>query len=219
MTIIRPYQSYDRQRVFEIAADTAFFGDKVENFMEDRSLFCDAFCTYYTDYESEHAWVAEENGVVIGYLLGCTDTYKQSQIIQKHILPHLIQNFVLGGYKIGRLTLHYGYGLLLARIRRQSVHADIALYPAHFHLNIAQENRGGGLGRGLLEVFLGQILKEGVNGIHLKTTSENIAACALYEKLKFHIIDRKITSLWRYWLHRDIENRCYGLLLASSSAK
>jgi len=218
MTIIRPYQPVDRQRVFEIAADTAFFGDKVENFMEDRSFFCDAFCAYYTDYEPHHAWVAEENGTVVGYLLGCVDTHQQSKVIQKYILPSLIHKFLLGGYKIGRLTLHYGYGLLLARIRHQSVHADVVLYPAHFHLNIAQENRRGGLGRGLLEVFLRQIIQEGVTGVHLKTTSENKAACALYEKLNFQIIDRKITSTWRYWLNRDIENRCYGLILNSSSA-
>lgn len=216
MAIIRPYQPVDRQRVFEIAADTAFFGEKVENFMEDRTLFCDAFCTYYTDYEPQHAWVAEDNGLVVGYLLGCTNTHKQSQVIQKNILPGLLLKLGLGRYKIGRLTLHYGYGLLFARLRHQNVHADVALYPAHFHLNISQENRRGGLGRGLLEVFLQQIYQEEVYGVHLKTTSENKAACALYEKLNFQIIDRKITSLWRYWLQRDIENRCYGLILNSS---
>jgi len=213
MIKIRLYQPSDRQRVFKIAADTAFFGDEVEHFMEDRSLFCDAFCAYYTDLEPHHAWVAEEDSTVVGYLLGCVDTAQQHKVIRKHILPGLIKRIAMGKYQIGRLTLHYGYGLFMAAIYQKNVSADIALYPAHFHLNIVSVNRHRGIGKSLLEVFLDQISHEGVKGVHLKTTSENKAACALYEKFHFNIIDKKMTSLWRYWLHRDIENRCYGLML------
>jgi len=181
MVSIRPYQPSDREQVFCIAADTAYFGEKVENFMEDRNLFCDAFCTYYTDYEPQHAWVAENEGGVVGYLLGCSNTKGQARVIQAKVLPKLIKEILLGKYSIGRLTLHYGYGLILAGLHHQTVHADLDRYPAHFHLNIAQGNRGGGLGKHLLAQYIDQIHREGIKGIHLKTTSENIAACALYE--------------------------------------
>ena len=40
---IKPYQQSDRDDVFCIAADTAFFGEPVEAFLDDRRLFCDAF--------------------------------------------------------------------------------------------------------------------------------------------------------------------------------
>lgn len=36
---IRPFQQTDRDALLKIAADTAFFGDPVEHFMEDRRIF------------------------------------------------------------------------------------------------------------------------------------------------------------------------------------
>jgi hypothetical protein len=56
--LIRPYQPKDRESVFRIAADTAFFGAPIEAYMEDRNVFLDAFYAYYIDLEPEHAWVA-----------------------------------------------------------------------------------------------------------------------------------------------------------------
>jgi hypothetical protein len=53
--LIRPYQPKDRESVFRIAADTAFFGAPIEAYMEDRNVFLDAFYAYYTDLEPEHA--------------------------------------------------------------------------------------------------------------------------------------------------------------------
>ncbi|MGB9521182.1 MAG: GNAT family N-acetyltransferase [Anaerolineales bacterium] len=211
--IIRHYSPKDRQDVFRIAADTAYFGDQVEHFMEDRTLFCDAFCTYYTDFEPQNAWVAEENGRVVGYLLGCSDTKTQQKVILNKIIPQLILDIFRRKYVIGRLTLHYGYGLILSALYGQNVHADLQSYPAHFHLNIESGKRGAGIGRRLLEEFINKMNEDGIHGIHLKTTSENKAACALYEKLNFKLIDAKKTVLWRYWLKRIIENRCYGLIL------
>lgn len=36
---IRPYRQEDREAVYRIAADTAFFGESVEHFLDDRRLF------------------------------------------------------------------------------------------------------------------------------------------------------------------------------------
>ena len=57
--IVRPYRQGDRDAVHRIAADTAFFGEPVEAFLDDRRLFCDAFCSYYTDLEPELASIVE----------------------------------------------------------------------------------------------------------------------------------------------------------------
>jgi hypothetical protein len=43
---IRRYERRDCAAVYRLAADTAFFGDPVEAFLDDRALFCRAFVAY-----------------------------------------------------------------------------------------------------------------------------------------------------------------------------
>ena len=74
---IRPYQKQDRAGLMKIAADTAFFGEPIEKYMEDRRIFLDSFYAYYTDYEPEHCWVALDNQLVVGFLTGCANTTRQ----------------------------------------------------------------------------------------------------------------------------------------------
>ncbi len=81
--VIRPYKPADRQAVFRIGGDTAFFGAPIEAYMEDRTAFLDAFYAYYTDLEPEHTWVAAANEEVVGFLTGCVDTRVHDRKIQR----------------------------------------------------------------------------------------------------------------------------------------
>lgn len=73
---IRPYRSSDRSRLFQIGADTTYFGDPIEVYLDDRQIFLDAFYSYYTDLEPGYSWVATSEGEVIGFLAGCVNTRK-----------------------------------------------------------------------------------------------------------------------------------------------
>ncbi len=64
---IRSYEHPDRQAVLRIAAETAFFGEPLEIYLDDRRLFWDVFYRYYTDLESEHGWVACAGDQVVGF--------------------------------------------------------------------------------------------------------------------------------------------------------
>lgn len=109
---IRPFHQKDRLSVFQIAADTAFFGESVEHFFEDRSLFCQAFCVYYTDYESNHVWVAESEQKVVGYIFGCSDTQRMKSIVLRKILPALLVRVVRGNYYFGKQSRLYLWSLM-----------------------------------------------------------------------------------------------------------
>lgn len=211
--VIRPFHSTDRRAVFQIAADTAFFGDPLERFFEDRSLFCDAFCAYYTDYEPQHAWVAERDQEVVGYLLGCANTQRMNSILSSKIIPSILMRLARGDYRLGKQSCRYLWGLTKAIVSREITQPDLAPYPAHLHINIQEDQRGLGIGKALVGRYLDQLRSEQVKGVHLKTTSENKAACALYEKLGFTLLDARRTYLWKPWLGRAIENRCYALSL------
>lgn len=212
--IVRSYQSADRQALFQIAGDTAFFGDPVEAFLDDRKLFFDTFYRYYVDYEPEYAWVACTDGQVVGFLTGCVDTITQRKRLITRILPSVVWRALQGGYQLQRKSWCYVRALVLSTLRSEQTHVDLRVYPAHLHLNIAASMRGYGLGKRLMKAYLGQLAELHVPGVHLSTTSMNETACRLYEKTGFQLLDAHPTQVWSHLLDQPVENRSYGLELA-----
>ncbi len=207
---IRPYCPDDREAIFRIAGDTAYFGEPIEAYMEDRRLFTDAFYTFYTDYEPEHAWVAVAEDQVVGFLVGCTNLHRYRRVIRLEILPKVIARLWRGYYQIGPKTRRYLWEVFKAFIKGELPGADETVYPAHFHINIASQWRGFGIGKTLIVTYLQQLIESGVPGVYLQTTSQNKAACHLYESMGFRLLGSKRTQMWRWLIQEDIENRCYG---------
>ena len=208
---IRPYQPTDREMVFRIAADSAFFGEPVEAFFEDRRLFYEAFFRAYTALEAEQGWVACAGDEVVGFLMGCTDTVRLRRRLARQILPEATWQILRGRYHIGARTRRYALGLALGALRGEFFQATPTFYPAHLHVNLARDWRGRGLGRRLTEAYLYVLQRLGIPGVHVHTTSLNMAACRLYEKLGFRLLDSRPTRLWEYVLDQPVRNLCYGL--------
>lgn len=210
---IRPYCSSDRDDLFRIAADTAFFGEPVEAYLEDRRVFNDAFYRYYTDYEPEHAWVACADEQVIGFLTGCVDTRRQQQIFSRKLVPEVLWGLLIGRYRRGPKTLWYIRSLVKEMRQDDSPPLDLDAYPAHLHINLDAAWRGHGLGRRLIAAYLDQLRSLGIPGVHLYTTSMNEAACRLYEKSGFRLMSAHPSYMWKPLIEQPIENRCYAMKL------
>lgn len=210
---VRPYCSSDRQAVLDIAADTAFFGEPVEAFLDDRRLFWDAFYRYYTDWEPEHAWVACVDDHVVGFLMGCMNTEQQRRVVFREMWPRTMGNLIQGAYHLGKRTWRFVLRSALAFLRREYPSVDLNLYPAHLHINITAGWRGLGLGRRLLEAYLTQLRRLQVPGVHLETTNLNVIACHLYQRLGFRLLEARPTQMWVDLVHRPVENRCFGMKL------
>jgi len=210
---VRPYRPEDRAAVFRIAADTAFFGEPIEAYFEDRHLFCDAFYSYYTDLEPENGWVACAEGRVIGFIVGSTDTKAYQRRLMRHILPPVVLRFLRGAYHPGPQAWRYLRALAAAAVHREFPHADLDRYPAHLHINLEAGWRGYGLGRRLMEAFIQRLKSMNVSGVHLHTTSMNRAACGLYRSCGFDLLDSRVTRIWAHLIREPVENRCYGLTL------
>ena len=207
---IRPYRREDWAAVYQIAADTAFIGDPLERYLDNRQIFYDAFYRYYTELEPEHGWVACEGETVVGFLMGCLDTATQRRRLFREILPPVAWRLLTGKYSVGSRTRSYGWHLLQAALRGEIVHCDLDLYPAHLHLNISAHSRGFGLGRRLMLVYLDQLGRLGVPGVHLSTTDRNYAACHLYESMGFQAVAAHRTRIWEHLVEGRVENRIYA---------
>lgn len=210
---IRPYQMQDRSQLMKIAADTAFFGEPLEIYLDDRHLFEDSFYRYYTDYEPEHAWVAIANQEVVGFLTGCFDTRRQIEVTRYKLMPKVYWRFLRGKYKIGKKTIAYYRKLRQVRRPENLTHVDLRIYPAHLHINVDQQWRGCGIGQRLIQIYLDQLIYAGVIGVHLGTTSENEAACKLYTKMGFELLESKETPQWKDLIDNPVYSRAYGLKL------
>lgn len=211
---IRPYHPDDRAGLFKIGADTAFFGQPIEFYMEDRRIFLDAFYAYYTDYEPEHCWVATANDAVVGFLTGCLDTAHREKIVSQKINPKLILRLFTGTYQVGPKARRYIWRVLKSQRRHLFPTVDLSLYPAHLHINVNEKWRGFGIGIRLMKVYLDQLTYLKVPGVHLGTTSENVSACVLYEKLGFQLIDERPSILWEGIIDHPVQNRVYALKIA-----
>lgn len=209
---IRPYEARDRDGVFQIAADTAFFGRPVETYVDDRRLFCDALYSYYTDFEPEHVWVACVDDVVVGFLAGCVDGARQRRVWLKAILPRVARGLLLGEYTIGVRTRRYALRLGAAALQHRP-HVDMQSYPAHLHLNVAGAWRREGIGRQLLLTFLEQMQSLGVTGVHANSTDLNREAGRLFASLGFRIADSRPTCQWAGLISGRVSKECYVLEL------
>ena len=207
---VRPYQAGDREALFNIGAETAFFGAPIEAYMEDRRTFLDVFYAYYTDYEPQHAWVACVDDRVVGFLTGCTDTHRQEKVMQKKLVPGVLWNVLRRRYKLGPKVRRYTRAIVGAGLRGEFPPADVARFPAHLHINLLDGFRGLGLGRRLMQAYLAQLKELAIPGVHLHTTSLNEAACHLYEASGFRIWAARPSRMWRYLIDRPVENRCYA---------
>lgn len=210
---IRRYQPADRDALFRIAADTAFFGEPVEVFLEDRRIFLDAFYSYYPEYEPEHCWIACDELAVVGFITGCVDTCRQREITSKILEPMTLRRLIRGKYRVGRKTWAYLFRYILHKVWDGEPEVDLKLYPAHFHVNVDYRWRGAGIGKKLILKCLDDLRSNRSPGVHLQTTNYNQIACHLYESLGFKLIASKPTHLWEQYIDQRIENRCYGMLL------
>ena len=214
--LVRPYAPTDRAAVMKIAADTAFFGDPVEAFMEDRRLQQDFFIAYYLDYEPGLAWTAEADGSVVGYLIGSDGSAKAGRP-KATVVLRAARRLLGGRYRLGPLTRRYALNATRAVARGEYPSADKRLYPAELHINLSAAARGFGLGWRLLDACLDQMTALRVPGIHLNTTSRNAAALRLYEKAGFEVLARRRSTVWEPWLPGvEVENLLLGKRLTGS---
>ncbi len=211
--IIRPYQFSDKKTVMQIAGDTAFFGRPLEAIFDDRRLFWDSFYEFFFRFQSNTCWVAERNGIIVGFLAGSPDATRQARVSTRHIYPVLLWNLLTVRYHLGRKTVKYVLGMVSQVIQGKIPAADLKIYPAHLHINVVEEARGGGIGRKLLETYHQQLQELNVPGVHLHTTDQNLAACRLYEKVGYQLLDARFTTFWETIVGTIVENRCYGLRL------
>jgi len=192
----RPRGHDDWLTIRELCGKTAEQGQGIE---EARwPFFSELWVGPYEKLLPKWSYVARAEGRrVAGYLTGCPDTpafERRSRLL--HRWPLLIKT-LLGFYPSNedtRLFIQRFLGLektLESRFPRDQRLRLMSLYPAHLHVNVDGAFRGSGLGRKLMELFIEDLKKAGVPGVHLICGDRPVG---FYRRLGFDVLARVETA-------------------------
>lgn len=213
---VRPYRHGDRAAVRRICFTTGYMGDPVAWIWRDAESFADLWTSYYTDHEPGSAFVAERDGRVIGYLLGCRDSASAANPVEG-VTRHLIRRGLLlrpgTAGVLWRSMADLGSAAL--RHRAAKMELDDPRWPAHLHIDLLPEARGIGVGSRLMHRWLDALRDDGITGCHLGTWGENAEAIAFFQAMGFRrlgspepMVGMRSASGGRHttqWMVQDIE--------------
>lgn len=203
---IRPFQRRDRARIRHIICDTALRGRPLSAFFEDDQVLSKLFMDYYLSYEPESCFVAESEGRVVGYVLGCKDSRRYLRVVVLRYGPQLVARLLLrlltGRYR--RLTTYRTLWWAVARAWREVPAADLRRFPAHMHLGVDQALRSEGFAFYLCLVRLGDALirdlrARGVRGLHgqiAEPGNQDFLSGRIQTLYGFRVAAQRRFSLW-----------------------
>jgi len=196
-TRIRAFTEADRETVRAIFRHSGQRGNPLSTYVEDELLVRPLFIDYYLDHEADSCLVAEVNGTVVGYLVGCPDTRRYGNFVALQILPRLMLRVL---WKI--LTFQYRqrktYTTIwwaLTRAWRELPRPPLDRYPAHCHLAIEDGYRHLHLGRRLQHAFCDQLRLMGVPGLH-GIVLEEVGKDAMAKALGVKLLQMRRTTVW-----------------------
>jgi GNAT superfamily N-acetyltransferase len=189
---IRPYEPRDRAGLRQICCDTADAGQPVERFFPDREVFADLLTNYYTEWEPQSAFIADNGGEVAGYLTGCVNTNRFLRLMTWRIVPVVLVKALFRGVLWHPQTVRLlcaNFSLWLRNGYRRGPTLDD--YPAHLHVNVRLSCRGKRLGQRLVEAFCERARTRGARGVHAGVSDGNSRACHFFEELGFVELHRE----------------------------
>lgn len=180
---VRPYREADREAVRIIAYQAGYMGEPADWYWRDFPSFADIWTSYYTDREPESAFVAERDGQVVGYLLGCVQSVRAPSPAAA-LARQVIWRFLFLRPGTARFLWRSVWD---AARQRPLPTGDLAdpRWPSHLHVNLLCEARGRGVGAALMNAWFSRLRRVGSPGCHLATLDENGAAMAFFQRMGF----------------------------------
>jgi ribosomal protein S18 acetylase RimI-like enzyme len=182
--MIRPYRPEDRAAVADVCVLTGNAGGDSRERFPDPDLLPSIFALPYVDHEPELAFVLDDGGRAVGYVLGTADTPAFVKWFREEWLPPLAERYPLSERPTTPLDRLVG---VLHAPERMLV-AEVAGHPAHLHIDLLPEYQAAGHGRALMTAFVRALAEMGVPRVHLQMDPANTGARAFYDRMGFREI-------------------------------
>ena len=183
---IRPYRPEDRAALDDVCVRTAYEGGDSREVCPDLELMPSIFAAPYAALEPELAFVLDDGGRAVGYVLGTADTETFVKRYRAEWLPTLTDRYP----PLTQPPVTFGEGMveLMHRPERMLV-PELAQYPAHLHIDLLPGYQRAGHGRALMAHLLAALRRGGVGAVHLAMVTGNTAARTFYDRLGFHPVE------------------------------
>lgn len=176
----------DREAVRHICNETGHLGDPIDPYFSDREVFADLHSFYYTDVASDSSFVIEDDGEVIGYLLGCLDSVRYRAWVKSDLEARILKRAFARGVFLRPGTAPLVWRFVVDWLREKPHFGDAGdEYPAHLHINLLPRGRKRGLGGLLIKNYFELLRANGLSGVFLETTAENTNAVGFFKSQGF----------------------------------
>ncbi|HEX2823980.1 MAG TPA: GNAT family N-acetyltransferase [Streptosporangiaceae bacterium] len=178
---IRPYHERDLPAVYDICVRTADSGGDARGKYRTDDLVPDLFAGPYVFLEPELAFVLDDGGQAVGYVLGTADTAAFARAYRDRWIPRLASRYPVPPQPARSpdeqlLALHYRPERLLW--------PGLPEYPAHLHIDLLPAFQRAGHGRSLMDTFFAAAARAGAAGVHVCVVAAN-PAIGFYRHLGF----------------------------------
>jgi GNAT superfamily N-acetyltransferase len=195
---------------------------------DDKRLFSMIFSLPYVLFEPDICRIAVVGSGserrAVGYIMGTTDCRAQAKFFSRRFIPRIAARLLF--YDSWRHPESAKQVIQFLRAEKafeakepapaveSSSPREVDLggpeYPAQLHIDILPGWQGRGLGRRLMESYLGILRSRGISGVYLDTSSRNVKAVPFYEKLGFQLASN---NPMEFWEGMPASALCYALKL------
>ncbi|HEX5402878.1 MAG TPA: GNAT family N-acetyltransferase [Pseudonocardiaceae bacterium] len=184
--VIRPFRPADRDGIYDVCLRTADGGQDATALYRDPELVGDIFAGPYAYLEPDFAFVLDDGGQVTGYVLGAPDSTRFAEAMREKWLPLVGAKHPEPAGPPADRDEEMAY---LLHHPELMVHAKLADYPAHLHIDLLPGYQRSGHGRRMMATLLTALHTAGVPAVHLAMLTTNTQARAFYDRLGCHEID------------------------------
>jgi ribosomal protein S18 acetylase RimI-like enzyme len=189
MVEIRAFRSADLEDLYCICLATAAGGGASVLYRDPR-LVGHVYAAPYALLSPLTVFVAEDSDGVGGYIVGAPDTRDFETRLETEWWPGLRKLYrdpptePRAGWSVDQLMSY--------RIHHPSrtARAVVEPYPAHLHINLLPRLRGCGIGRRLMDRWLGAVRDMGARGAHLAVGAANRRAIRFYRGCGFREMEQ-----------------------------
>ena len=182
--VVRPYRSEDLEGLYRVCFLTGDAGNDATGQFADESLLGHVYAGPYGIFEPELAFVLDDDGEVVGYVLGALDTAAFDARLEAEWWPDLRARYPEGS---GSTAPGHRDNEIIAAIHHR-IHMPPAItdgHPSHLHIDIVAGAQGHGHGRQLMEALLDALRARSSPGVHFGVAWTNERAHGFYRHLGF----------------------------------
>ncbi len=166
---IRKAEKTDSERVEYICKMTA--DEKSQTEEKAGKIISTIYSSYYIKEEAENAFVLEDDGLVVGYIV-CAKNYKAYSKKFRKVYAEEVKK------------LDFSAGVF-AKVLPLTYLVFSKKYPAHLHINLLPDYQGKSYGTEMIKTLENHLKESGIEGVVLMASKENTGAIRFYKRNGF----------------------------------